>query len=228
MATKKKRTKKSNIYFTEEHEAAIIEYIKTPCNSRRNALYRDKIGPVLVKLIDKIVLTYKFTTLPNIDSLKDECEIHLITILSNFDESKGSKAFAYFSVVTKNWFIAKVKKNAIQRKRETTFDEVSKEAEVEHLSIHNEYEDLRTKQEFMDTLWSEIARWETQRLKENERKVLEAIKILLAEPDVIPIFNKKAIYLYIREATKLNTKQVLNSLTKFRIEYGDFKRKWNE
>ena len=224
----KKRKKKSNIYFTEADEAAIIEYIKTSNASRRDALYRDTIRPVLIKLIDKIVLTYKFTSLPNIDSLKDECEVHLITILSNFDESKGSKAFSYFSVVTKNWFIAKVKKNAIQRKRETTFEEVSKDMEMEHLSIHNDYEITRSQEEFMNNLWSEIARWETQRLKENERKVLEAIKILLAEPDVIPIFNKKAIYLYIREATKLNTKQVLNSLTKFRVEYGDFKKKWNE
>ena len=49
-----------------------------------------------------------------------------------------------------------------------------------------------------------------------------------SDPDAIEIFNKKAIYLYIREITHLNTKQVLNSLTKFRAEYGSFKKKWNE
>ena len=80
----------------------------------------------------------------------------------------------------------------------------------------------------MDHLWKEIERWDTQKLKENERKVLEAIKILLSDPDAIEIFNKKAIYLYIREITHLNTKQVLNSLNKFRGEYGNFKKKWNE
>jgi hypothetical protein len=80
----------------------------------------------------------------------------------------------------------------------------------------------------MEHLWKEIYRWEKQNLKENEAKVLKAIKILLAEPDVIEIFNKKAIYLYIREITNLNTKQVLNSLNRFRVDYRSFKKKWNE
>jgi len=179
-------------------------------------------------MINKIVFTYKFTSLPNIDALKEECEIHLITILSNFDPSKGSKAFSYFSVITKNWFIAKVKKNAIQLRREAHYDEVSKRVEMEHLTIYNEYEEQQIKKEFLEHLWKEINRWDKQNLKENERKVLEAIKILLTEADAIEIFNKKAIYLYIREITNLNTKQVLNNLNKFRSEYAVFKKKWIE
>ena len=80
----------------------------------------------------------------------------------------------------------------------------------------------------MENLWSEIEVWDKQNLKENEKKVLGAIKILLSEPDAIEIFNKKAIYLYIREITNLNTKQVLNSLNRFRVDYRSFKKKWNE
>ena len=60
-----------------------------------------------------------------------------------------------------------------------------------------------------------------------QKKVLEAIKILLASPDEIEIFNKKAIYLYIREITGLNTKQVVNNLNKMRVKYRVFKGKWN-
>ena len=44
----------------------------------------------------------------------------------------------------------------------------------------------------------------------------------------IEIFNKKAIYLYIREMTGLNTKQVVNNLNKLRARYRDFKTKWDE
>ena len=179
-------------------------------------------------MINKIVFTYKFTNLPNVESLKGECEMHLVTILSNFDSSKGSKAFSYFSVITKNWFIAKVKKTAIQLKREAAYDEISKQVEMDKLSIYNTYVSDREKKEFMEYLWLEIQRWEKQNLKENERKILEAIKILFTDADTIEIFNKKAIYLYIREITNLNTKQVLNSLNKFRFEYANFKKKWNE
>ncbi len=225
---KKRRRKKGKKYFTKVHEDAIIEYIDCEDPEKRNVIYRDVIRPVFVEMINKIVFTYKFTNLPNVDSLKDECEVHLITILSNFDRTKGSKAFSYFSVITKNWFIAKVKKTAMQLRREAHYDEISKQVEMDHLAIYNKYDSEREKREFMEHLWGEIRRWDKQNLKENEKKVLEAIKILLSEADAIEIFNKKAIYLYIREITNLNTKQVLNNLTKFRSEYSQFKKKWNE
>jgi predicted RNA binding protein with dsRBD fold (UPF0201 family) len=80
----------------------------------------------------------------------------------------------------------------------------------------------------MSHLWMEVGKWENYNLKENERKVLNAIKILFEDSANIEIFNKKAIYLYIREITNLNTKQVLNSLNKFRFEYSTFKKKWDE
>jgi hypothetical protein len=224
----RKPKRKKNNYFTQVHENAIVKYKGCEDQLQRNELYRDIIRPAFVEMINKIVFTYKFTNLPNIENLKDECEIHLITILSNFDPSKGSKAFSYFSVITKNWFIAKVKKTAIQLKREAHYDEISKRVEMDHLAIYNQYDNEREKREFIEHLWGEIRKWEKQNLKENERKVLEAIKILFTDADSIEIFNKKAIYLYIREITKLNTKQVLNNLNKFRIEYTSFKKKWND
>ena len=228
MIKKKRKRKKKNQYFTQFHEDAIVEYTNSEDNHHRNELYKNIIQPVFKEMINKIVFTYKFTNLPNVDSLKDECEMHLVTILSNFDPSKGSKAFSYFSVITKNWFIAKVKKTAIQLRREAGYDEISKRIEMDKLAIYNTYAKDREKKEYMEHLWVEIRKWEKQNLKENERKILEAIKILFTDADTIEIFNKKAIYLYIREITNLNTKQVLNSLNKFRFEYAIFKKKWNE
>ena len=84
------------------------------------------------------------------------------------------------------------------------------------------------KQEYWESLWEQINSWEKLKLKENEKKVLEAIKILLSSADEIEIFNKKAIYLYMREITGLNTKQIVNSLNKMRSKYRDFRGKWNE
>ena len=63
-------------------------------------------------------------------------------------------------------------------------------------------------------------------LKENEKKVLMAVRILLESADQIEIFNKKAIYLYLREITGLNKKQVVNNLNKLRKRYRTFKNKW--
>ncbi len=65
-------------------------------------------------------------------------------------------------------------------------------------------------------------------MKPNEKKVYEAVKIILSNSDDIEIFNKKAVYLYIREITGLNTKQVVNNLTKMRQKFTIFKKKWNK
>ena len=64
-------------------------------------------------------------------------------------------------------------------------------------------------------------------MKHNEEKVYKAVKILLSSPDDIEIFNKKAIYLYLRELTGLNTKQVVNNLNKLRAKYRNFKTDWD-
>ena len=64
-------------------------------------------------------------------------------------------------------------------------------------------------------------------MKSNEKKVYHAVKVLFEYSDDIDIFNKKAVYLYLREMTHLNTKQVVNNLNKLRIRYRDWRRTWD-
>tara|TARA_Y100000592_G_scaffold93901_1_gene157840 strand:+ start:10011 stop:10562 length:552 start_codon:yes stop_codon:yes gene_type:complete len=180
-------------------------------------------------MVDKIVFTYKFTTLPNIEDLREECKIYLTTILHKYNPDKGSKAFSYFSVITKNWFIHKVKKTNQQSKREVDLEELTADHQLEYASVRIKYEQKREEEEFWNLLWKEIEGWEKLKLKANEEKVLQAVKILLEDKDNPNlIFNKKAIYLYIREITGLNTKQVVNNLNKLRSKYRVFKHRWEE
>jgi hypothetical protein len=160
--------------------------------------------------------------------LREECKVWLITVLDKFKPAKGSKAFSYFSVITKNWFIHKVKKNAYRNKKEIHFDTLPKDIEENHLSVRNPYHESREYQEFWDNFWEEVDGWAVLPMKENEKKVYESIRILMKNSEDIEIFNKKAIYLYIREMTGLNTKQVVNNLNKLRARYRDFKTKWDE
>jgi DNA-directed RNA polymerase specialized sigma subunit len=216
---------KKNQYFTKLHEEAILKYATSTDRNEKSILYEKLIQPAFDEMVNKIVFTYKFTSLPNIEDLKDECKIWLTTILDKFDVSKGSKAFSYFSVITKNWFIHKVKKAS--NGREVGLEDISQEFEEENLFILNDYDELREKKEFWIALWSEIDSWDTTNLKSNEKRVYESIKIILKEPDSIEIFNKKAIYLYIREMTGLTTKQIVMSLKKFKNKYNYFVQKWN-
>jgi len=220
--------KKGKLYFTKVHEDAIVQYSSTDDREEKTKLYVDLINPAFNEMVDKIVYTYKFTTLPNIEDLKSECKVFLTTILDKFDPEKGSKAFSYFSVITKNWFIHKVKRNTIQNRREVYYDEMPKDLEQAHMSTTNHYFEIRESKEFWGLFWDNIDEWEKMDLKENERKVLDAIKQLFESSDNIEIFNKKAIYFYIREITGLNTKQVVGGLNRLRQKYSQFKTRWDK
>ena len=225
---RRRSRKKGRKYFTEVHEQAILDYVASNCIRERTHLYNAYLGPAFDEMVDKIVFTYKFTTLPNIDHLRDECKIWLITILDKYDPNKGSKAFSYFSVITKNWFIHKVKKQSKKTRTEIEFMDLSKELELKYISTVNPYPQRREHEEFFAFLKEEIDSWEHDKMKVNEEKVLNAIRMLFESSEDIEIFNKKAIYLYMREITGLNTKQVVNNLNKMRIRYRIFREKWNK
>ena len=205
----KKPKRRKNLYFTKVHEEAVVKYASTNDNKIRTELYIEFLEPAFSEMVDKIIYTYKFTTLPNIDVLRDECKIWLATILNKYDPDRGSKAFSYFSVITKNWFIHKVKKNSISNRREVEYDNIPK-----HI-------------EYWQHFWQELNSWDVEIMKPNEKKVYEAVKIILENSDDIEIFNKKAVYLYLREITGLNTKQVVNNLARMRKKFADFQKKWN-
>ena len=221
---RRKRTK--NHYFTKVHEDAIVKYANTNDIELRSQLYIEYIQPAFDQMVDKIIYTYRFTTLPNIDYLKDDCKVWLTTILNKYDPNKGSKAFSYFSVVTKNWFIHKVKRTKKRNQTEVFMEDMLNELEEDLISTEPTYEQKRSELEFWRSLNQEIDTWNSFMLKENEKKVLMAVRILLDSADTIEIFNKKAIYLYLREITGLNTKQVVNNLNKLRKRYRVFKEKW--
>ena len=220
------KRRKKNHYFTKDHENAIIAYTNTNCKRERTELYINWIQPAFNEMVDKIVFTYKFTNLPNIDYLRDECKIWLMTVLDKFDPTKGSKAFSYFSVITKNWFIHKVKKQQKRNRREIDYDNISKSYEEEYLSTNESYVTNREEEEFWDRFYEEIKSWDASQMKENDLKVYRAIVVLFESKEDIEIFNKKAIYLYLREITGLNTKQIVNSLKKFRKKYSFFRQNW--
>ena len=192
--TKKRRQKRrSNHYFTQVHEDAIVRYAKSTCQRERTELYIQFIRPAFNEMVDKIVFTYKFTNLPNCDSLRDECKIWLMTILDKYDPNKGSKAFSYFSVITKNWFIHKVKKQQKRNRREVDLDNISKRFEEEFLSTDESYITERLHDEFWSSFYNELSSWDPEQMKENDLKVYKAITILFESKDDIDIFNKKAI-----------------------------------
>ncbi|QDP63313.1 MAG: hypothetical protein GOVbin703_60 [Prokaryotic dsDNA virus sp.] len=225
--TRKPRTKR--MYFTKVHEDAIIEYNNSTDFARKTELYETLIHPALDEMVDKIVYTYKFNTLPNISDLQQDCKVFLVTILHKYNPDKNSKAFSYFSVIAKNWFIAQVKKNAKKNKKEVSLENHLGMGLIQNTALvaEDSWHEQQERKEFMNLLSLEIESWNSLTMRPNERKVYEAIKTLLSNADKLEIFNKKAIYLYLREITGLNTKQIVAQLSKMREKYREFKSNYD-
>ena len=228
---KKTRKRTKNNYFTKVHEEAIVKYALSNSLKEKTELYSTLIQPAFEEMVNKIIFTYKFNNLANIDYLRDDCKIWLTTILDKYNPDRGSKAFSYFSVVTKNWFIHKVKQNSKKIKREVSYESLVATSGADTLGASDKtenYLEQRIELEFWTSLLEQIESWNTPNLKTNEKLVLDAVRVLMHNIDDIEIFNKKAVYLYLRELTGLNTKQVVNNLNKLREKYRSFKCKWNK
>ena len=102
----KKRKKKSKIYFGTPVHDAIIKYNHSEDVKFRHKIYTEEIHAAFLKLAENIINTYKFTYFDyGFRDLQEEVVSNLVINMHKFDETKGSKAFSYFSVVAKNYLI---------------------------------------------------------------------------------------------------------------------------
>ena len=160
--------------FTQGKEDERSKYAASTCRKEKKKGYIELRKAAFSERGDKIVFTYKFTTLQKSDELRDDCKIWLTTIRGKYDVSKKSTAFSYFSVITKNWFIHKVKQRAKRAKREVDYDDALKELTFEQIVYYDTHEQEREKKEFWEYLELEMDGWGTNDMNENERKVYEA------------------------------------------------------
>lgn len=215
-------------YFHKGTEAAILEFQQEQDAEVRKDIFVADIKPAFDKLVENIVNVYHFHSIGNIDVLRFDCVSMLFENLYKFDGSKGHKAFSYFNVIAKNWFIQRGKITKKRAKVDVHFDK----SMLSYLESNSDkivvppHEDVVVEAEFFGLLKDEIRSWENKFTKSQEKTVLDAIMHLLENPDQPPLYNKKSIYCYLREMTNLNTKQIVTNLSKFRKRYSVFKKKY--
>lgn len=152
----------------------------------------------------------------------------LFETLNKWDRTKGSKAFSYFNLVAKNWFIQRSKNYKKKNKTDIYFDKsIIDKIEKEDDEKTASFEDKIMNVEFYELLKEEIKKWRGKFEKKQEKLVIESIILILENPDLVTLYNKKAVYLYLREITGLNTKQIVTNLAKFKKKYDLFKDKYH-
>jgi len=194
-------------YFTDSTQDAIIRHNKETRPYMRQRIYNEHIKTPFEKLAENIIHTFKFYyfDVPSED-VKHEVVSFLYMNMHKFTEGKG-KAFSYFSIVAKNYLILH-NNNNYKRMKQHDGEEVTdyKRDPVRETDIL----DMKSaKKEYLDLF---VEYWTNNLTTVFKRKqdidVANAVLYLFETRENIENFNKKALYILIREMTGSNTQHI--------------------
>jgi len=197
------KKKKRKVYFGQEVQNAIIDYNSTENKSVKNKIYGTRIHAAFDKLAENIINTFKFTYFDyGFEDIKHEVVAFMVMNIHKYDHTKGSKAFSYFSVVAKNYLILHNNNNYKKLKSHDGMDVLDKYKKTNNF-----------KESDYVTLTDEIVTYFDSNLntifkKNRDLKIGYAIIDLIKQRDGIENFNKKAIYILIREMTNVETAHI--------------------
>ena len=205
----KKRRKKSKNYFTQDTEDAIVLYNNTKDPSIRSDIYRDHIHYAFFKLTENIIHTFKFyyTEVDHIEHLQHEVITFLLSKIHLFDPSKGAKAYSYFGTIVKRYLIASNQKNYKKRVDKAPV------SVLEDDDKHSYNKDDQSTKDNLSLFIDEFVEYWTNNIfelfpKSNDAQIADAILEIFRKREHIDVFNKKALYIYIREQVDAKTPKI--------------------
>ena len=206
----KKRRKKSRNYFTQDTEDAIVLYNNTSDPEVRSKIYESRIHYAFFKLTQNIIHTFKFyhTEVDNLEHLQHEIITFLLSKIHLFDPTNVAKAYSYFGTIVKRWLILYNTKNYKKKIKKVPTDVLLKEGSGYSYNMDsgkqkddlNKYIDL-----FVDYTTENILELFP---KKNDAQIADAILELFRKRENLEVFNKKALYIYIREMVEVKTPKI--------------------
>ena len=204
-----KKKKKGIQYFTQDTEDAIVLYNNTTDFEVKSRIYQDRIHYAFFKLTENIIHTFKFyyTEVDNIEDLQHEVITFLLSKIHLFNPEKGAKAFSYFGTIAKRYLILSNQKNYKKRIDTIGLDTIEEDEEHSY-SIDDSSHDERLSM-FID-IYTEYVTKHIYTLfpKEYDARIADAILELFRKRENLDIFNKKALYIYIREIIDVKTPKI--------------------
>lgn len=215
-------------YFYEKEEQAVIDYINADSAEEKNYIFEDCLRPALTKMIESIIRTYRLHQKgEEFEETFDDAMAFIITKIDRYKQENG-RAYSYIQTVCKHHLIGKINETKKLMIRNVSYDELSEEInESEKFSYIITEDDSEANNLIIATVKeiNETISYENNKLTKNEAMVGKAITEILQNWDELFTdlgsnkFNKSSILLYIKEVTNLPTKDVRNSMRKFKSLY---------
>jgi len=215
---KKKRRKKSKVYFGTPVQNAIIRYNECSSPIIRNRIYREHIAAAFDKLAENLIHTFKFYYFDYpFEEVKHEVVSFLVMQMPKYKADKG-RAFSYFSVIGKNYLILNNNNNY---KKMKTHDEVKVldfKRNVLSESIQEQADEFNI--QFVDQM---LEYWDNNITnifnRQKDINVADSVLELFRKRQNIENFNKKALYIMIREMTGSNTQHITRVINQMKRYY---------
>tara|TARA_B100000287_G_scaffold14085_1_gene14246 strand:- start:357 stop:1079 length:723 start_codon:yes stop_codon:yes gene_type:complete len=194
-------------YFNQGTEDAIIRLNKETRSYMKERIYNEHIRTPFEKLAENIIHTFKFYyfDVPSED-VKHEVVSFLYMNIHKFTEGKG-KAFSYFSIVAKNYLILHNNNNYKKMKQHDSEDVMDYKRDP--ITELRGKEARTMKMEYIEQLadyWRNNLTTVFKRKKDLD--VANSVVELIDMRHNIDNFNKKALYILIREMTGSNTQHI--------------------
>jgi len=204
-------------YFTDSTEQAVIRHNKETRPHMRERIYNEHIRTPFEKLAENIIHTFKFYYFDvSSEEVKNEVVSFLVMNMHKFTSGKG-KAFSYFSIVAKNYLILHNNNNYKKMKTHDKIDVMDWDK-----SIQTEISQKNTDQEFKEFVHQMLEYWDNNMnvifRRQKDVRVADAVLHIFRIKGSIELFNKKALYILIREMTQSNTQhitRVINVMKKY-------------
>lgn len=213
------------MYFHSGTHDAIVRFQTEEENSEREKIYTDEILPAFTKLVENLIFIHGANAHVSVEEFKSDCISFLYEKLKKFDSSRGTKAFSYFNVVAKNWIIMRMRQKIKHTKKHINIDDKTIVSEIEIIDVVEPTFEIygtagkkAVQAEQLEMMFVEVS----DRLEqEHEKLCMNAIIKIFQSIDDIDFFNKRAIFVYIREMTNLNTKQISTAMSSIKRHYRD-------
>lgn len=220
----KKKTSKRKMYFGPEIHEAIIRYQDTEERKLRNKIYEEKIKNAFEKLAENLIYIHNFSTdREHFHILKSDTVSFLFEILEKFDKEKGAKAFSYFNVCAKNFLIIRSKKRIKNLVRHVRIDDkdlsLREKYEIERHQIVPSPEEFLMKEETLGMQKDLMIKVREKLSNKNEILCMDAALTLYDKVDELDFLNKRALFVYLREISGLNPKQLSVAMSNIRKHY---------
>ena len=214
---KKKRRKKSKMYFGTPVQDAVIRYNTSSNPVIKNKIYREHIHTAFEKMAENLIHTFKFYYFDYpFEEVKAEVVSFLVMQMPKYQADKG-RAFSYFSVVGKNYLILNNNNNYKKMKIHDPLTRLDYKRNVHSETVDEEVSEFNSEfvtqmLEYWDNNITNIFR------RQKDILVADSVLELFRRRVNIENFNKKALYIMVREMTGSNTQhitRVINQMKKY-------------